>query len=852
VLKCSPYLDATIAEMQQRCKENGKNLVILPMGKTAFKRIMGCRESDPVMKEDYINYPFWNERYGAWVVAADHPSYLMRGNHHLVSVMQFAFTRAVEIAEKGLELVLGKGYLLDPDPTSFAGWFKDFQAAYETDKTLVLSYDIETPYKQGLDEEKVDKEGDDDYTIIRCSFCYTPGNAVSVRWGAEHWPTLQQLFAHPVDKMGWNNEGFDYPRVASQTPIAGDQLDGMLAWHVLNSALPKGLGFVTPFYAQNVPMWKHLSQGEPAFYNAKDADMALRNWLGIRKNLEENGQWPVFSRHVIQVNQVFKHMSDLGVLRDEALRAQAEQSVGTALAAVEQRIDEVVPVAAKQLKVYKKTPKDTTGMIEVPSEVLVARCCKCLSESPKADHFRSKVKKVCSSCNEPWRKSHEKSCGGSASSMELNPCVAAGKCVTPETRSLWARPLPFAISNVSLQRYQRVKGHRAIIIQDRNKPPRITYDEGAMLKLMKQYKRDELYPLIPEQRGLQKLLSNYIGVTTPEGRVVGGLPVGKDGKIHTRFTHNPSTLRSASQNPNLQNLPRPKGIDDPATIIRNLVVAREGHTFYARDYSGIEAVLVGYFARLPEYIRLAKLDVHSFYTAYALNQLDGRIATSDLPEFGWPDDRLIPHLAWIKKEFKHDRNTLYKHLVHGANFMQGAKGAREKIFTETGIEYEIPLVQKVMDIYFALFPRIKDWHQELLLQASEDGYLRNPFGYVHRFYRVFDWTKEDGIWKKKPGADANKVIAFLPQSTAAGIIKEAMLRLYFEQFDSAGRYLRLLVHDELFLEVPEKEVDAVDGIVKWEMEQPIPELALPESYGMGPFLNILTEEKKGNRWGSMR
>jgi hypothetical protein len=47
-------------------------------------------------------------------------------------------------------------------------------------------------------------------------------------------------------------------------------------------------------------------------------------------------------------------------------------------------------------------------------------------------------------------------------------------------------------------------------------------------------------------------------------------------------------------------------------------------------------------------------------------------------------------------------------------------------------------------------------------------------------------------------------------------------------------------------------VDAVDGIVKWEMEQPIPELALPESYGMGPFLNILTEEKVGNRWGSMR
>jgi len=287
-------------------------------------------------------------------------------------------------------------------------------------------------------------------------------------------------------------------------------------------------------------------------------------------------------------------------------------------------------------------------------------------------------------------------------------------------------------------------------------------------------------------------------------------------------------------------------------IIRNLIIARPDHTFTARDYSGIEAVLVGYFASAPKYIRLAKLDVHSYYTAYALNQLDGRIKTADLPDISWPDDKLIPHLAGIKKEFKKDRNELYKHLVHGANFYQGARGATEKILKETGTQFPVKTVQKVMDIYFELFPEIRKWHHTLWLQAEKDGFLRNPFGYVHRFNKVYDYEKIGGRWTKKPGPDANKVVAFLPQSTAAGIIKEAMLRLYFNRFDEAGQFLRLQVHDELLLECPMASLSEVEKVVKVEMERPIKEMMLPTSYRMGDYLTINTEGKRGSPWGSMK
>lgn len=341
-------------------------------------------------------------------------------------------------------------------------------------------------------------------------------------------------------------------------------------------------------------------------------------------------------------------------------------------------------------------------------------------------------------------------------------------------------------------------------------------------------------------------------ILRPTGRFRGGLQVAADGKVRTLFTSNPSTLRSASQNPNLQNIPRPKGKDDAASIIRNLFVAQEGSILLARDYSGIEAKLVGYFAGAPQYMRLCAIDVHSFYTAYAINAVDGRISSASLPQLSWSDADLTASLGDIKKHFKADRNNLYKHLVHAINFGQKAKGAAEKILAETGHSYPIDLIQRVMDLYLELFPEIRRWHQSTLLQVEKDGYLRNPFGYQHRFSRPFEYEKVDGDWIRKQGADANACWAFLPQSSAAGIIKEAMLRLFQSRYEEAGQYLRLLIHDELFLEVPEPLCDSVEAVLTAEMERPIIQMPMLQEWGMGDYLMVGTEGKKGKRWGQMR
>lgn len=349
--------------------------------------------------------------------------------------------------------------------------------------------------------------------------------------------------------------------------------------------------------------------------------------------------------------------------------------------------------------------------------------------------------------------------------------------------------------------------------------------------------------------------------------VRGGMPVGADGRVHTTFGHNPSSLRLCSFDPNLQNIPRGgKGVEN---YVKEIFVAPPGFTFWERDFSGIEARLVGWFAGAPSYVRITGLDVHSFYTAYALNSLDGRISGNDLPDLSWDDVRLKARLGEIKAEFKSERNNLYKHLVHGANYLQSPNGAQKHIFKETGIAYDIKVIRKVMGVYFELFPEISTWHKELCNRVDgtkrreiDEGseqldpwtlgvcYARNPFGYVHHFYNVLEWNKVNGQWYSTFGEDAKRLVSFLPQSTAAAIIKQAAKRLFYE-YPWVGETLRLLIHDSILGECSDAQIEQCLEISRNVMETPIRELPLDPSWQMGEFLVIGTEAKIGKSWGDM-
>jgi hypothetical protein len=282
-----------------------------------------------------------------------------------------------------------------------------------------------------------------------------------------------------------------------------------------------------------------------------------------------------------------------------------------------------------------------------------------------------------------------------------------------------------------------------------------------------------------------------------------------------------------------------------ASMAKGMFVAAPGHTFVARDFSGIEAVLVGWFAKSHKYTRLAKLGVHDYFNAHLLAK-DGKILTSDLPDLAWSDDDLRAYFKPLKAKFKTERDVA-KRCVHLSNYL-GTPGKMNEEYPDTfKTKRDAALIQA---FYFEVFPEVRAWHIALCKQVDKSGFMRAPSGFIHRFYRVLQWRKIGGEWVSDFGDDAKRLIAFGPQHTAAYIGKLALRRIW-TGYPLARTWLRLFIHDEIFMEVPSDQADDADDILKIEMEQEVKCLPLPEEWGMGSYLTIGSESKRGESWGSM-
>lgn len=837
IAHCSPNLDRTINMHRVHCRRVGKTPTILALGKIAARRVLRMDDNHPVIKGKHQLYPHWSHHYQCWVVAGDHPAFLVRGKRNLEPRLVYAAQQAVRIASTPGYALEKPDHICDPPPEVFGRLVDECITAFENG--AIAAHDIETPMKERLsDEDAVAKEDDLDYRILRDAIAWGKDGevrcVVSAPWDASFLPHWRRFYAAEGTKWGWNSDAYDNPRIQAQVPLGGLYLDGMLAWHVLKSGLPKGLGDVVPYFCPDHPMWKHWAGDQPALYNAIDADVTLRCVFGIVSGLNTNGLWKVYKRHVYDLNKPLAHMRDRGVLKDMGARQAAEDKVTRLLEEADAEVQAAVPLEVKPKKVYKRKPEGVEGLVEIPAKVTAKWCPNCGEHHVLAAHFKSIGKKRLKA--------------GEAE----NPCAGL-KAEKVEIEGVhYGLPQEFKISNTSLQRYQSHLGHKPVMHPKEKRP---TFDAKAVKRLSKRYPDDPLYRIITTYNQRAKLLGTYIGRTQLDGTIRGGMPTDRHHRVHTLFTHNPSTLRLASQNPNLQNLPRPNPRDpeDLVNLIRGMIVPAPGNILAAVDYSGIEAVLVGWEARDPGYIRLALRDVHSFYTAYGLHALDPKkVTANDLPLLSWSDEKLFTRLAEIKREFKWDRNTLFKHLVHGANFGQQAKGTCEKIEKETGERSEFRTVKKLLELYREeLFPSIPRWQTEIQQQADRQGWLRNAFGYIHDFRGVIEREWSHGYWNSKAGPDAFAVLAFRPQSNGGAILKEATLRLWENHYEEAGQFLRLLIHDEIWGEVPRAHLERFLEIVMLEMGKPVPELPLDPEWGLGDYLAIECESKVGERWSEM-
>ena len=254
-----------------------------------------------------------------------------------------------------------------------------------------------------------------------------------------------------------------------------------------------------------------------------------------------------------------------------------------------------------------------------------------------------------------------------------------------------------------------------------------------------------------------------------------------DGRVHTTLNQTvTATGRLSSSDPNLQNIPTRSELGHR---VRQAFTVPEGSVFLACDYSQIELRLLAHLSG-DEHLIAAFCEGRDFHAATA-----ARV-------FGVPVDEVTPQLR-----------SRAKAVNFGIVYGQQAFGLASSL--------KIPRAeaQEMIDRYFEAYPGVRAFLDEAVRVAHERGYAETLFG-RKRHIREFQQRNRQLVAFGERTAMNHPM-----QGTAADIIKLAMVqverRLHEEGLSSK---LVLQIHDELDLEVPKTELEAVSSLVRETME----------------------------------
>jgi DNA polymerase-1 len=292
--------------------------------------------------------------------------------------------------------------------------------------------------------------------------------------------------------------------------------------------------------------------------------------------------------------------------------------------------------------------------------------------------------------------------------------------------------------------------------------------------------------LLLEWRALTKLQSTYVDA----------LPLAvdpRDGRVHTTFDQaGAATGRLASADPNLQNIPIRTA---QGRAIRRAFVAASGCVLVGADYSQIELRVLAHLsgdANLVEAFRSGE-DIHAA-TARRVFKLSGDVA----PEL----------------------RARAKIVNFGVLYGMGPRSLAQQM----GLE--LKEAKEFIDGYFTAYAGVRRYLDATLDEARERGWVATLLG--RRRYLP-------GL-RSAHGAErsfAERVAVNTPiQGSAADLVKLAMLSVHRALSQRTGARLLLQVHDELVVECPEGEAEAVAGLVRREMEGCYP-LNVPLTVSVG-------------------
>ena len=301
---------------------------------------------------------------------------------------------------------------------------------------------------------------------------------------------------------------------------------------------------------------------------------------------------------------------------------------------------------------------------------------------------------------------------------------------------------------------------------------------------------------ILDYRQLTKLKSTYVDGLTKV--------IAPDGRVHTSFQNTvTATGRLSSTEPNLQNIPVRTEL---GAKLRYMVVAEPGNVLVDADYSQIELRVLAAMADDPamQGAFLSGEDIHTATASQVFN---------------------VPPQE-VTHEMRRRAKAVNFGIVYGIS----------PFSLSQDIGVTVAEAKEYMDAYFATFPGVRAYMDQVVETAKEQGYVSTLYGRRR-------WLPELKSSNFNLRSFGERVALNMPiQGTAADLMKLAMLRVdaALKRENLRGR-LVLQVHDELIVECPEDEGETVKALLEREMVG-VAQLKVP----------LIADANIGRTWGNAK
>jgi DNA polymerase-1 len=299
-------------------------------------------------------------------------------------------------------------------------------------------------------------------------------------------------------------------------------------------------------------------------------------------------------------------------------------------------------------------------------------------------------------------------------------------------------------------------------------------DEKTLSKLASAH---PIIPKILEYRACTKLKSTYVDK----------LPtlIDENNRVHTTYAQAfTETGRLSSSDPNLQNIPVRTS---RGKLIRKAFVPRdEKHVLVSADYSQIELRLMAAFSG-------DKAMLDAFKNGEDIHRDTAARVYDVMPAFVTDEQR-----------------SFCKMVNFGIIYGISAFGLSQRL------KISRSEAAKLIDTYFKLYPKIKEYMDKSVATAREKGYATTILG---RRRTLRDINSRNATARQTAERDAiNTPI----QGSAADLIKVAMVNVE-RAISAAGLRSKMVlqIHDELVFDAPKEEVDELKTIIRREMTSAI-------------------------------